>query len=72
MSSYGATGGRHGTALCGYLKYSDDTFAIRIMNPGTGAFQLSDRAYSSTTFRYAYNGTYFTWDNSVRFYYNHS
>lgn len=65
-------GSRHATALCGYLKYSDDTFAVRVMNPGTGTFQLSDRSYSSTTFRYAYNGTYYTWDRSVRFYYHHS
>lgn len=65
---------RHGTALCGYLFYSDGTFAIRIMNPGynsgAGTFQLSDRAYSSTTFRYPYLGTYYIWDRSVRLYYH--
>ncbi|MDE6035478.1 MAG: hypothetical protein K2G36_06170 [Ruminococcus sp.] len=72
MSAKGATGGRHATALCGYLKFSDNTFAVRLMNPGNGTFQLSDRSYSSTTFRYAYNGTYFTWDRSVRFYYRHA
>ena len=78
MSAAGASSGsgRHATALCGYLFFSDDTFAIRIMNPGynggVGTFQLSDRAYSSTTFRYAYNSTYYTWDRSIRIYYHHS
>lgn len=78
MSSAGASSssGRHATALCGYLFFSDDTFAIRVMNPGynsgAGTFQLSDRAYSSTTFRYPYNSTYYTWDRSVRLYYHHS
>jgi len=47
-----------------------------VMNPGynsgAGTFQLSDRAYSSTTFRYPYNSTYYTWDRSVRLYYHHS
>lgn len=72
MGCLAPSGSRHATALCGFLIYSDDTFAIRLMNPGTGSFQLSDREYSSTTFRYAYNGTYFTWVRSVRFYYQHA
>lgn len=72
MSSYANDGsGRHATALCGYLFFNDGTFAIRLMNPGMGVFQLSDRQYSSDTFRYPYNNTYFTWDKSIRFYYHH-
>lgn len=72
MSSYAQNGtGRHGTALCGYLIFPNGAFAIRIMNPGTGEFQLSDYGYSSTDFRYTYNGTYFIWDDSVRLLYQH-
>lgn len=69
MSAQGSITGRHATALCGYLSYSDGSFVVRVMDPNQGAFRLSDRSYSNM-FRYQSGGQFFYWDSTIRLLYS--
>ena len=58
----------HITALVGYRDiYSN--MAIKIMNPGTGKLEWGNYS-NNAPFSYAFNGERYTWDKSIRLYYN--
>ena len=59
----------HATALCGYDE-NGSNFSVRIMDPGTGTLKWGNTSTSTTgPYTYQYNGSVFTWENSVRLYY---